>query len=157
MALPKPPQIIANLQKTFDTELELHRSCSVATDGVAMHIAGTAATIDLGGGYSEGYFVINVTVIAKPSEGAWYDLRLQGALDSAFASAVTLAKIVLGDSTLPNNELVGPDKVTLGTYFASFNNQYGSEIMRYVRGYVHAGGTPSTGITFSAFLAKRAA
>lgn len=141
-----------NRQKIFDTELELHRSCNIATDGTAGHIAGTAATVDIGGGYTEGYFIVNVTTLTKPIAGAWYDIQLQGAMDASFASTVMLASVVVGDAGLPNRFIT--EDASTDVYVRPWSNKYGANIYRHVRAYVNMGGTPGTGVTFSAFLSK---
>lgn len=153
MAIPKPPHSIKALQqRIWDAELEIHRSSNVLTDGQALHIAGTAQEIDTGGGFQEGYLVVDLTTITKQIAGAWYRVTLQGALDSSFASNTELAQIALGDAGLPNDWMT-EDHGT-GVYITPYCNLYGDTIMRYLRGVLQCGGTPGTGITFSAFLTK---
>lgn len=167
MGLPKPPHsIIALQQKPFDTELEIHRSSYVASDSIACHISGTAQEIDLGGGFVDGYFVVDVTYLPVMAVGATFKIKLEGALDSSFASVYELAAVEVGDAgyagqsqgtpsySAPYGNFNFSEDQGTGIYVKTWDNLVGDTVMRYVRGYVRAGATPSTGIQFAAFLSK---
>jgi hypothetical protein len=141
--------------KIYDDLLQLQSLKNVAT-AQAGAIDGTAATIDLGEGYVDGMFVVDVTTIIKPVAGGGFGVQLQGALDGAFASWVPLANIFVGDNAAGSGftELRTPDDHGTGRYTAPFHNDYGGTIYRYARAYIWVGGTISTGVTIRAFVSK---
>ena len=141
--------------RIYDDLLELQSLKNVAT-AQAGKIDGTAATVDLGEGYVDGMFVVDVTTLSKAKAGAGWGIQLQGALDGSHASWVPLATIYIGDNAAGTGftELRTPDDHLTGRYMAPFHNDYGGTIYRYARVYIYESGTCGTGITLRAFLSK---
>ena len=141
--------------RIYDDLLELQSLKNVATSQAGA-IDGTAATVDLGEGYVDGMFVVDVTIMSKKIAGAGWAVQLQGALDGSHASWVPLATIYMGDNAAGGGftELRTPDDHGIGRYMAPFHNDYGGTIYRYARAYIWEGGSCGTGITLRAFLSK---
>ena len=80
-----------------------------------------------------------------------YKISLQGSSSATFASAIEdLAILELG----PAAALGGDVASTVGRYEVPFSTEKAGTKYRYLREYCAISGTVSTGINFSAYLAK---
>lgn len=131
---------------TYDDSLELK-----AAGGVTSSTNGSI--LDLGSGLVDGFIVVDLTSAEVASTDEYYNLCLEGSNVAAMTSgSVCLAKKVFGNNVDP----MDADLTTAGRYVIPFRNEEGGTLYRYVRlRTVVAGTIDTTGIVFSAFLAKR--
>jgi hypothetical protein len=145
--------MLENRKTIYDTLGILKRaeavtsSAAATTDGVGY--------FDTGGGFTEGKVVFDVTAIKVNVGGTGsesYVLSLQGSNTTTFTSYVNLGSISLGTvgSILYGNVTVKD----LTTYVRPFSNKLGDTVYRYLRCYHTITGTVTTGINYSAWLAK---
>ncbi len=122
----------------------------IAADA-AWTVSAAAKIADLGAGLVEANLIIDVTAIEIASDDEIYKLSLQGSSDSAFADTFEdLAILELGA-----NEVLGGDQDSaIGRYVIPFRSERNGTTYRYIRGYTDVTGAISTGINFSAHLAK---
>ena len=115
--------------------------------------AGTDGYIDIGEGYTQGFAVFDFTTIgagATPAvaAGGNVSIFLQGGKSTTFATAVPLSLLQLGDAAISTLNLPfflkGNDQVSYTRYFVPFHNRYGDQMYRYVRMFVHLGGSMDT-------------
>lgn len=141
--------------KIWDALLELQSNVNVATSQEGK-ISGTATYRDLGAGYVQGLYVVDLNTIDKPVAGGSVLFMLQLAKDTSFSSWVPAAIIAVGDAVAgPEMDVVQPSQDKgVGRYSAPFHNDYGGYIYRYARHYVTVGGTITTGATHRAFITK---
>lgn len=132
-------------QFTFDSDLELKASASVTSSAAGSII------VDLGAGLVEGYMVLDVSAVEVASTDEIYDIVLEGSNVAAMTSgSVSLARIQMGNCTAPADADTGT-----GRFAVPFRNEQNGTAYRYVRVYTVVAGTiDTTGITYSAFIAK---
>jgi hypothetical protein len=143
-------------QRTFDTLLDMWSTGATISPGTNVpgkDDAAAALSYDTGGGFTEGYLVVDVAscAVAVAASGKSFKLELQGSNVSTFATTVPLALMEFGDAYAI--KATGA-QVTAGRYIAPFNNDWGGTVYRYLRMYCTTGGTSVTGIQFLAFLSK---
>ncbi len=139
--------IVDDLLKMKDAGLVATSAAGQVSD--ANHIE------DLGGGFTDGNLIVDVTAIEIASDNELYTVMLQGSNSSTFADGiVSLATLLLG----ANEVIVGgvDTDSTTGRYIVPFRNELNGTVYRYARIYTTVSGTIATGggINFSAFLAK---
>ena len=139
---------MANLYSQFmyDDALNLKDSAAVVAT------ATESIVVDLGPGLVDGFMVLDVTAMEVDSGNEKFTIHLEGSTVAALASgSVTLANIPLGAATDPADATT-----STGRFAVPFRNEQNGTLYRYVRLYTLVAGTiDSTGITFSAFIAKR--
>jgi hypothetical protein len=142
--------MLDNMKFIYDTSL-LMKDAGLVAASAAFTVSAAAKVHDTGGGYTEGKLVFDATAVETASTDEIYTITLQGSNSATFAGdIVTLASIELGAAA----PIVGTVEKGIGRYFASFCNQFGSTVYRYLRGYVTIGGTVATGIDGTCFLSK---
>ena len=123
--------------------------------------AGAALTIDTGGGFTEGFMVVDVSTSVKAPAAAsapQFNLFLEGSntAGGAFTTGVPLALLQFGRAGYAIKASPAFTASVLGTgrWLVPFTNDFGGSLYRYLRMYVTTGGTLKSGIQFSAFLSK---
>lgn len=132
-------------QFTYDDSLSLQDSTAITSTTTG------ATIIDLGAGLVEGYLVLDVSACEVASTDEIYLVCLEGSNVAAMTSgSVCLAQIEMGNATAPADADTGT-----GRFAVPFRNEQNGTIYRYVRIYTEVAGTiDTTGLTFSAFIAK---
>lgn len=132
-------------QFTYDDALSLQDSTAITSTTTG------ATIIDLGAGLVEGYLVLDVSACEVASTDEIYLVCLEGSNVAAMTSgSVCLAQIEMGNATAPADADTGA-----GRFAVPFRNEQNGTIYRYVRLYTEVAGTiDTTGLTFSAFIAK---
>lgn len=132
-------------QFTYDDALSLQDSTAITSTTTG------ATIIDLGAGLVEGYLVLDVSACEVASTDEIYLVCLEGSNVAAMTSgSVCLAQIEMGNATAPADADTGT-----GRFAVPFRNEQNGTIYRYVRIYTEVAGTiDTTGLTFSAFIAK---
>jgi hypothetical protein len=123
----------------------------------AADVTSTAAgslVVDLGDGFFDGYLVIDVTALEVASTDEKYTIVLEGSNVAALASG----SVVLAAAPMMGNSVAPADADTaVGRFAVPVTNEQNGELYRYVRVHTTVAGTiDTTGINYSAFLAKRA-
>lgn len=132
-------------QATFDGDLELKVPAAMTATTTESII------LDLGAGFVEGDIIIDVSAIETASTDEKYTIHLEGSNVAAMTSgSVSLANIPLGNKTDPADAATA-----VGRFVLPFRNEQNDTTYRYVRLYTLVAGAISTGITFSAFIAKK--
>lgn len=136
-----------NRAKTYDANLSLQTAGLVAASA-----AGTTV-VDVGGGFTNGIVVCNITAVEVDTGDELYTISLQGTNTAAFGGTdiVDLCMFKLGDAAV----LPGASDLTTGIVTMHFCNEFLSTVYRYLRLYITIAGTIATGINFSAFLTKQ--
>jgi len=132
---------------TYDDSLELMAETSVVASA-------DKTIVDLGAGLVDGFVVIDMTANAEvASTDEYYTVSLEASNVAAMSSgSVCLVKKVFGNNIVP----MDADCYLAGRYVIPFRNEEAGTVYRYVRlSIVVAGTIDTTGITMSAFLAKR--
>lgn len=132
---------------TYDDALEMKASASVTTT------AAESLVIDLGDGFMDGYLVIDVTTLEVASTDEKYNIVVEGSNVAALASGsvVLAAAPQMGNSSAPADA-----DTAVGRFVVPITNEQNGELYRYIRLHTTVAGTiDTTGITYSAFLAKR--
>ena len=154
--------------RTYDAELLLgatghNYATAIPGKGAknASTTAGTDGYVDLGDGYTQGFACFDLTTIATGAIlglvalGGNARIWLEGGKDTAFATAVPLAILELGDVAVSTtgriNMISGDDVLARTRYFVPFHNRYGDQVYRYVRMFVGKGNTLDT-LSVSGFL-----
>lgn len=132
-------------QFTYDDSLNLKDSGAVTSTTTESTI------LDLGAGLVDGYLVLDVSACEVASTDEIYQVCLEGSNVAAMTSgSVCLARIEMGNATAPADA----DTAT-GRFVVPFRNEQNGTAFRYVRIYTEVAGTiDTTGLTFSAFIAK---
>lgn len=155
-------------QRILDTNLILKTkgtvlSSAMATKGTVWNGGlGATVTLDVGTGFTQGAFVVQV---ATPTEaglaaGAQYcKIQLRGGTTKAFIREVPLATVEISMSSIgATRRGVGTAIATLTTttheYVVPFCNEYDGTIYQYLRCYHVFLGTWTTGINYSAWVTK---
>jgi hypothetical protein len=109
---------------------------------------------DIGAARMEAKMVVDVSAIEIASDNEIYQIALQGS-DSATFNGTTGAITTLAILELGANEVIGGDvDSVVGRYEVPFSNDKAGTVYPYVREYCTCNGSISTGINFSAYLAK---
>ena len=138
--------------RTFNIDANL----ILKTAGLIAASAAVATIKDLGGGFTEGMLVIDITAIEIASNTEVYTLILEGSINAAMGSTVVpLAWLQVG----ANEVIVGGCDVdsTIGRYIIPWTNMRDDTVYRYVRMYTIVAGTVDTdgGINYKAYLSKK--
>ena len=139
----------------YDTLCVLKATGTVATTLMTgENPLGTDFTFDTGGGRTKGRVVYDIsrmgsTTLASNLPSSKVTMRLQGGMDTAFASLADLHVLELGDATQISAEV---DKGA-GIYIAPFENDFGGQTYRYLRHRITIAGTIST-ITYTSWITK---
>ena len=147
-----------NRMATYDSLLLLQAQATVSTSQAGKNASYVAATVDLGAGYIQGRFVVDVVTMAiAVALGNQVVLKLELAKDSAFASMVNAAYIQLGSVTASSLTWGGQvmdmtNQKKAGRYKVPFHNMYGDSLYRYARVATQVAGSLGT-FTYMAFLA----
>lgn len=133
-------------QFTYDDALNLRDSASLTSSA-------DGTILDLGAGLVDGYLVVDLVSAEIATGNEIYTVSLEGSNVAAMTSgSVALAKKVFGNLVVPMDGALS----TAGRYVIPFRNEEGGNLYRYVRlSNVVAGTIDSTGIVFSAFIAKK--
>lgn len=132
---------------TYDDTLELKASASVTSTAAGSLI------VDLGDGFMDGWLVVDVTTLEVASTDEKYNIVLEGSNVAAMSSGsiVLAAAPQMGNSSAPADA-----DTAVGRFAVPVTNEQNGELYRYVRIHTTVAGTiDTTGITYSAFLAKR--
>lgn len=131
----------------YDDALELKAAADVTTT------AAGSLVVDLGDGYFDGFLVIDVTALEVASTDEKYTIVLEGSNVAALASG----SVVLAAAPMMGNSVAPADADTaVGRFAVPVTNEQNGELYRYVRVHTTVAGTiDTTGINYSAFLAKR--
>lgn len=132
-------------QFTYDDSTNLKDSGAVTSTTTETTI------VDLGAGLVDGYLVLDVSACEVASTDEIYLVCLEGSNVAAMTSgSVTLAQIEMGNATAPADA-----DTSTGRFVVPFRNEQNGTVYRYVRIYTEVAGTiDTTGLTFSAFIAK---
>jgi hypothetical protein len=141
-------------QFTYDAGLLLQPAGLVAASAAGSTIIQMGGTNALGTndiyGIFDGFMVVDVTAI-EVSGNETYLIMLEGGIDSAFASdSVSLAEINMGVLTSPSSWTTG-----IGRFAVPVRNEQNGVIYPWVRSHIICGGTISTGINSTIWLAKK--
>jgi len=138
---------MANLysQFTYDAATLLRASASLTASA-------DGTILDVGAGLVDGYLVIDFVSAEVATGNEIYTISLEGSNVAAMTSgSVCLAKKVFGNLVVPMDAALS----AAGRYVIPFRNEEAGTTYRYVRlSNVVAGTIDSTGIVFSAFIAK---
>jgi len=150
-----------NRSYIWDSLLEMAATSVVVAASGAATVDGTAKVYDTGGGFTEGYLVVDVAATTEALSAADEQcarICLQGSSSATFANTVedliNLAQIEFGMNGNYSSNAVTWD-AGAGRYLLPFCNWADDTIYRYLRVYHHFAGTWATGISYSAFLSKR--
>jgi hypothetical protein len=147
---------MANLhsQATYDAALLLKAAAAVAAT------ANGSLILDVGTGMVKGDVIIDVTGLEIDSNDESYEIIIQGSSDATFGTAANIASlcsVTIGDKVATRLAYgvfqVGTDDTT-GRYTLPFRNERNGTTYRYLRIKTVVVGTITTGITYSAWLAK---
>jgi hypothetical protein len=132
-------------QFVYDSDLEVKAAGAVGASA-------DGSILDLGTGLVDGFLVIDLTACEVADGDEIYTLSMEGSNVAAMTSgSVCLGKKVFGNLVVPMDAALS----TAGRYVIPFRNEEGGTIFQYVRLSTLVAGTITTGITFSAFIAKR--
>ena len=132
---------------TYDDDLELMAEAAVVATGDQL-------IVDLGAGLVDGFAVLDLTAAVEvASTDEYYTISIEASNVAAMSSgSVCLVKKVFGNLVVPMDAALS----AAGRYVIPFRNEEGGTLYRYVRlSIVVAGTIDTTGITLSAFIAKR--
>lgn len=120
--------------------------------------AATPLYVDTGGGFTEGYIVVDIsdTVQDVAASQFFANVFLMGSTTALFPTQVPLALLSFGGSIVqphPSKHSV-TSKLAAGRYMAPFCNDFGGVLYRYLRMYCVTGGSNNTGILFNGFLTR---
>ncbi len=143
-----------NRQFIFDVDLEIKDAGLVASSAAAQ-VSSSNQVLDIGDGFVEGNFIVDITAIEIATNDEIYTIILEGSSSSSFASdIVPLAVLLVG----ANEVIVGGTDVDsiVGRYSVPFRNERVGTLYRYVRGYTEVVGTIATGggINWAGWLSK---
>lgn len=143
---------------TFDAEMLLKDAGLVAASA-ALQVGGSAKVVDLGDAFVSGDCVIDITAIESGDGDETYEIMLQFSdVEDFTTSPDTIAQ----SFHLGNSSNGWSDQYKTGRKVMPFNNRFVDsngdvKNFRYCRGYVVIGGTITTGINFSMWLAPNKA
>ncbi len=140
---------------TFDAELELKDAGLVATSGAAT-VGGEAKILDLGSGFIEGDIVIDVSALEIESNTEIYDIIAQLSSDEDFGTDTNIVErcqLNLSAAEVKRSDANADDAI--GRYILPFNNEFKGTKYSYMRLFTAVNGDISTGINYTAFLAKK--
>lgn len=143
--------------RTFNIDsLLIMKDAYLDASSAAAYVSSSEKVIDLGGGYTEGVIVIDISAIEIASDTEIYTLILEGSSTSDISTTVVpLAVMLVG----ANEVIVGESDVdtTVGRHIMPFSNMRDDVIYRYVRMYTVCAGTITTngGINYSAYMSKK--
>ncbi len=149
-----------------DDDLMLRASAVLATAAYCTYGAATPVTLDLGGGFTEGKMVVDVSAVDKnfatSGSNQIVDFIIRASNRSSFDGGfVPLARFRLGSvfaaESVKDSGLGGASSGTTqtGRFVTPWTNDFGGTIYQYIRVRVLFAGTFQTGITFSAFMTKK--
>lgn len=146
-------------QFTIDVNLQLQDAAAITASEVGQ-VGGSDQILDMGGGdqtdppYFFGDVVFDISAIEIDSSDEVYTVIAEGSNSATFASGIEeLARITFGDNVVITG---GTDVDTdVGRYTLSIANERNGRIYRYLRLNNIVAGTVVTGITYTAYLAKR--
>jgi len=135
-----------NNQFTYDDALSMWDAANTVASA-------DGSILDIGDGLVDGFLVVDVSACEVATTDEYYTLSLEASNVAAMTSgSVCLAKKVFGNLVVPMDAALS----TAGRYVIPFRNEEGGTTYRYVRiSLVVAGTIDTTGINFSAFIAKR--
>lgn len=147
-----PGNVDTRFDLPFDADFIIKDAGLIGADDV-WQVDSADKIIDLGDGQFHGCCFINATAVEVGNSDELYENYIQGSNSATFASGiVNLAMLPLGDASAM---LGGADTDGgVGLYRLLFSNVYNSEIYRYIRGWTDVSGTISTGINFTARIAR---
>jgi len=142
-------------QYTYDADLLLKAAAAVGAtaDGTLI--------LDVGNGLLDACLVVDATAVEIDSNDESYEIVLQGSSDAAFGTAANIAalcSVTIGDKAstrLAAGVLANGTDDVAGRYVMCFRNERNGTTYRYLRLKTIVVGTIATGITYSAFVAKR--
>lgn len=142
-----------NRQFIFDSLLNVKASGAVTASAAATALA---AYIDLGGGFTKGALVLDVTAIGGgAASGNRYSIVLQASDTTTFTKYVPLARLVLGQPITSLAEYIGGNLTpAVGRYILPWCNLVKDTLYRYIRVYTTVTGTSSKSVTYAAFISK---
>ena len=147
--------IINNDNQSFIAdELTLMGSETRTADGVT-EVSSTDVIFDTGGGYTEGYLIVDATTVAATTDEL-YEFKLQGSPDSDFGTAANIfdlpcqINIGAGETLIAATAAqdMGADR-----YVAPFSNRLGKYQFRYLRLYLEVTGSAPS-VAFKAYLTR---
>jgi hypothetical protein len=143
---------MSKVTKTYDNDLEL-KDAGAITASAAAQISSEDQIIDLGAGVLHGDIVIDVTACEVASGNEMYTVGAQISDSATFASGIyEVTCIKLGSS----RSITGDTDMGIGRYILPFRNTIANNVSkRYMRLYTTISGSISTGINYSAYLAKK--
>ena len=143
---------MSKVTKTYDDDLEL-KDAALVSSSAAAQVASADKIIDLGAGVLHGDIVIDVTACEVASGNEMYTVGAQISDSSTFASGIyEVTCIKLGSSRC----ITGDTDMGAGRYILPFRNTIANNVSkRYMRLYTTISGSISTGINYSAYLAKK--
>lgn len=143
-----------NRQFIYDANLVIKDEGIIAASAACL-VDTSAQVLDLGEGFIEGNFIVDITEIEIASGDEIYTIILEGSTSSSFASTIVpLAVLLVG----ANSVIVGGSDVdsTVGRYVIPFRNERDNVVYPYVRGYTVVVGTIATGggINYIGWISK---
>ena len=147
---------MSKVTKTFDSLLELKDAYAVTTSAAAQ-VDSAAKIVTLGTGKVRGDIIIDVSACEVGSDDEKYIIGVQISSSSTFASDIyEVLTLPLGSAgTAAGDNLAGDVDMATGRYTIPFQNTIADDVTKsYMRIYTHVSGTISTGINYTAYLAK---
>lgn len=151
-------------QKLYDKECLLSSGRAVVTSSAMATNLGTVVTFDTGGGFTEGYFVVNTMALGTQAvftaaSGQEVRIQLRGSKTSACTYEAVLAEVILAAAGHPRGDpstIATVDLTTAQRFVKPFTNEWNGTVYRYLRCYHSLSGTWTTGIAYEAYLTKKA-
>jgi hypothetical protein len=162
-------------QRIYDAGLVLKTAGTVVTSGMATKWDGVAGartanvvTIDVGTGWTQGAFVVqlarttlrNGAVVGTGASGQSFMIELRGGTTKAFIREVPLAaiRVAMSSEMMTRWKMTTGNPATLAStsheYILPFTNEYDGTIYPYLRCYHTIMGTWATGINYTAWISK---
>lgn len=139
------------LNSTMDAATQLKDPGAALTATGAGTVGGAARVVNLGPGYLEGVFVVDISALDVTSADETYDIRLQVSSDPTFATDVTIAARVVGGAS---SVTAGQDVMGVGRMSRLFNNVGEDGAPKaYARVYAVIGGTTPS-LTYAAMITQ---
>ena len=134
----------------FDSNF-LMKDSGLVVESAAGTVGGTAKVAKVGAGIVEGKLIVDVTAIEIETSNEKFAIKLQGSVDNNFnAGLEDLVILELGAASA----LGGDADSEVGRYIVPFRNEKNATVYPYLRLYTDVTGGVTTGINFSAYLAK---
>lgn len=154
---------MSNRDRIYDDLLEMKSASAVVSSSAAATVDGTAKIHDTGGGFTEGFLVVDIdatTEVLAAADAQEVRICLQGSNSATFAATeedlINLAQISFGlGSSGSYSAAAFTWDATAGRYLVPFTNLMADSIYRYLRVYHNFAGTWATGIAYTAFLSKK--